>query len=465
MKKFISLLLVLALVSGAVFAGFSGNAKVELGYDLDTKEYGFVNKKSVSVDVNFLELIGEAKGEGDIYAEIKATLNFNLNTGDEGSVKGINTLGVFADADWSAKIIGDGWYVGILEAPRAANFAKSAIDSKELKQTNNDSGYKRDDKDYYADVRARDFFDRTSGIEIGVAGAKIGLGLIGNATENHVIDTGKKKPATNLFASVVSPDFTVADGTKVTVGASGSYYKASDSTVAATADVKTGASFSVKGAYDVDGVKASIASDLVYFAAHNTAADDKFNADVALNVQVAPVALDVYYATQERYTEASDKDAASDNAGKLTGVDNLLSAKVVTDLKNFDVPVVVTLTGKDLINNQDLGLKAAVTVAEGLTITPAGGYVINTKVWNAGADVEYKTDAFTAKVGGKFSATAGTADTSRLQLSASVESSAIVPGATLALGWNDADRDQNLLDGQAKAKNLGRIVASAKIAF
>ncbi|AEC01603.1 hypothetical protein [Parasphaerochaeta coccoides] len=452
MKKFISLLLVLALVSGAVFAGFSGNAKVELGYDLETTAYGLKNSKAFSVDVNFLEqLVGEAKGEGDIYAEIKATLKFNLNNGDEAGIdtNGHKSIeGIAALTSWSAKIIGDGWYVGILEAPRAANFATSAIDSKDFPQSTNDSGYDRDDKTYYADVRPRDYFDRISspnaGIEIGVAGAKIGLGLIGQTSSEMI----------NLFGSVVSPEFEVADGIKLTAGASGSY----NAQKSGTQFEKTGASFSLKGAYAVDDIKASVAADLVYFNNKGvTADDDKINADVALNVQVAPVALDVYYATELSYKEA--------DSTFIPTVDNLLSAKAVADLNGFDVPVKVTVTGKDLINSQDLSLAAAISLGDGLTVTPKGGYVLKSKVWNVGADVEYKTDAYTAKLGTKYSATAGTDNTSRLQLTASVESSAIINGATLALAYTDADRSQNLFNGNATAKDLGSIVASAKIAF
>ncbi len=436
MKKFISLLLVLALVSGAVFAGFSGNASVEAGYNLDDGAWGFTNKKAFGIDVNFLEAIGEKKGEGDIYADVKATLKFYFNNGDNKDLASaggntadvIDTFGVEAKLV-HAKIVGDGWYVGIKESVDGANFATSAIDSVERDPGKpNKLGYDTAAKDYFADIRSKDFVKKTDGVEIGVSGFVVGLSAKGNA----------KTDETHVFGSVATPDFAVADGITVKAGAAGFLQKNS------TTD-KAGGSFSLKGAYDVDGVKASVATDLVYEKT------SKFDADVALNVQVAPVALDVYYATVSAY----EADAGTEGTA-ASGVDNLLSAKVVTDLKNFDVPVVVTLTGKDLINKQDLGLKVGVTVAEGLTITPAGGYVINTKVWNAGADVEYKTDAFTAKVGGNYKST------EQLKLNASIESSALVSGATLKLAYEGKDVLQKIA---TETTDLGKIVASAKIAF
>lgn len=442
MKKISAVLLIAVLASGLVFAGFSGSAAMGFGYNLDSKAYGFMDDaQKVNIDVALFEALGEAKGEGDIYAEIKGSLSITFNTnGDEktsitnpdpavtgGSDKlkdGFASQVIVKAKIDSAKIIGKDWYVGILSAPDAANFAKSAIDSKDVAQDPNALGYESDDETKYADFKVIEMIkasgSKPMGIEAGYAGYVVGAGLVG--------DAGAK--TYNVYGTITTPDYEVADGVVVATGLTGSF--------ANTGKVFGG---SVKVAYTADAFKASVASDLGY--------DGEFGADVALNIAYAPVTLDAYYATK------SNKDV-------FLTVDNLLSAKVVTDLNEFDVPVKLTVTGKDLINAQDLSAEVAISVADGLTITPAGGYKISTETWNAGASVEYKADAFTAKVGGKYYST------EQLKLNASVESTALVPGATLKLAYAGDDvlnklapADQTDLDNGV----LGKVVASCKIAF
>lgn len=426
MKKISAVLLIAVLASGLVFAGFSGSAAMGFGYNLDSKAYGFMDDaQKVNVDVTLLEALGEAKGEGDIYAEIKGTLKFYFNTEKAVGEFDDTATSLLVDATIdSAKIIGKDWYVGILSAPDAANFAKSAIDSKDVAQDPNALGYKSDDETKYADFKVIEMVKASSskpmGIEAGYAGYVVGAGLVGDVDAETY----------NVYGTVTTPDYEVADGVVVAAGLTGSF--------ANTGKVFGG---SVKVAYTADTFKASVASDLGY--------DGEFGADVALNVAYAPVTLDAYYTTM------SNKDV-------FLAVGNLLSAKVVTDLNEFDVPVKLTVTGKDLINKQNLSAEVAVTVAEGLTVTPSGGYVIADETWNAGASVEYKADAFTAKVGGKYYST------EQLKLNASVESTALVPGATLKLAYAGDDvlnklapADQTDLDNGV----LGKVVASCKIAF
>lgn len=436
MKKISAVLLIAVLASGFVFAGFSGSATVGFGYNLDEKTYGFMDDaQKINIDMALLEAIGEKKGEGDIYAEIKGSMSITFNTNGDEKTSSKNPQGgsdelkdgfasqviVKAKID-SAKIIGKDWYVGILSAPDAANFAKSAIDSKDVAQDPNALGYKSDDETKYADFKVIEMVKASSskpmGIEAGYAGYVVGAGLVGDVDAETY----------NVYGTVTTPDYEVADGVVVAAGLTGSF--------ANTGKVFGG---SVKVAYTADTFKASVASDLGY--------DGEFGADVALNVAYAPVTLDAYYTTM------SNKDV-------FLAVGNLLSAKVVTDLNEFDVPVKLTVTGKDLINKQNLSAEVAVTVAEGLTVTPSGGYSIQDETWNAGASVEYKADAFTAKAGGKYYST------EQLKLNASVESTALVPGATLKLAYAGDDVLNKLAD-QSDLDNgvLGKVVASCKIAF
>ncbi|PKL10477.1 MAG: hypothetical protein CVV52_18210, partial [Spirochaetae bacterium HGW-Spirochaetae-8] len=75
-----------------------------------------------------------------------------------------------------------------------------------------------------------------------------------------------------------------------------------------------------------------------------------------------------------------------------------------------------------------------------------------------GADVEYKTADYTAKLGGTFYST------DKIKLNASVESTTMIPGATLKLAY--AGDDVTEVDAATEDNgNLGKVLASVKIAF
>lgn len=440
MKKISAVLLIAVLASGLVFAGFSGSATVGFGANFDDGEYGFIgNGNNVQFNVDLVTALGEAKGDGDIYAEITGSLKlFLLNDAD--GTAGANpyefvlakatdsdnaALALVAKID-SAKIIGDNWYVGILGVPGVPDYAKSAIDTWTVENKLDDYGVKKADYDEKATYKVG--YEKAPGIEVGIDGYKLGFGLKAKAV---------KTPEFNLFDKVAltayagTPEYELADGVKAQAAVV--YSKKDDS-------AKNAVGGSVKLAYAADALSATVASDLGY-----DIAGKKFGADVAVNVAYAPVTVDAYYAT------SADVDG--------TAIDNLLSAQIVADLNEFDVPVALTVTGKDLINAQDLSAEVAISATDELTITPKGGYVINDKAWNAGLDVKYAADKYTAKAGVSVKPAGSSI---QLGASASIESSALISGATVKLAWSDA---KDLLDKAAEAKNYGKVVASAKIAF
>ena len=128
----------------------------------------------------------------------------------------------------------------------------------------------------------------------------------------------------------------------------------------------------------------------------------------------------------------------------------------------------------------DYGAKAEVTI-DAIKLGVKGGYVIdpilakkiadeNFGKYYLGADVEYTNDLFTAKAGVGFNSyvAKGLEKAAQLTLSASVESSAIIPGATLKLAYGAAKNDQNLLKDQIAlqpAQNLGKVDATCTIKF
>ena len=450
MKKILSIASVAILTASTLFAGVTGNAKVAFGYDTTSKEYGFKNSTGLTVDVDLATAEAEAKGEGDIYAGIKTTMNVkvgNYKTNKNGVQKGTAIwqkdekdmgIGIFFDFA-EAYVAGQDWKVSILGSTDSANdFAKSAIDTKKAAV-----------KDIFGNIYSKKntavtykpTYDNFDGIEATVKGYKLGLGLVGNAAD------ATKYFATSLFGS--TPDIAIADGLTVKAGAEYTY---SDK----TGNEYNSVGGSVKVAYENDAFKVSAASDMGY-----DIKAEKFGVDVAANFKYSPVTLDVYYANDVQTTA---KVYTTDTASNTK---NLLSAKAVVDLNAFDVPVALTVTGKDLVNKQDLSVKGAFNITEELSADATVGYVINTKKLSTSANVAYKADAFTAKAGAAFSTVIDTDNKMVLSATASIESTALVPGATLALTYDtdSDDNDMNFLKNQATAQNFGAVTASCKISF
>ena len=190
---------------------------------------------------------------------------------------------------------------------------------------------------------------------------------------------------------------------------------------------------------------------------------------------------------------------------------DILSFQAKFDLNAFDVPVAITASVKDVLKTVELGVKAEVTAVENLTITANAGYVINTYdaydkdydgdgifmgQWKVGTDVAYdfgfaKLSAGISAKNIGFKALASdrqylssdiqkdfaTADSKSdynalvnsviLGVSAGIETDSIIPGATLALKWENADDVLGIYQYNVKDDNtcLGKITASCKIAF
>ena len=442
MKKILSIALVALLAASTVFAGFSGNAKVAFGYDSKDGRYGFTNSTEVNAELDLVSAEADKVAEGDVYAGIKASLAVKL-----GNIKGSEgddiwngddyKLGIGSFVDFAeAYVAGDGWKVSILGTVGAPDYAKSAIDTKK-DDVKDIFGNVYDDKDVAVSYKVGS--NKAPGVTAEVKGFKASLGLVGYKDDSKRL---------NYNAFVETPSFAFADGAvsaQFAAIASGkeTVYN-TDGSVKDKAYDALGAS--AKASFENDTFKASVATDFGAKRVRENNEKFELGLDAAANFVISPVTVDVYYAI------------------KANDIENLLSAKAYLDLNAFDVPVSFTFTGKDLVNEQDLSAKASFTVVEGLTASVNGGYVIKTKVWNVGGDVAYAADAFTAKAAVGVKKTVDV-DNLKLSASASVESSAIIPGATLALTWKDAKdllkKDSTIVAG----KNYGKVEASCTIAF
>ena len=479
MKKILSIALVALLAASTVFAGVTGNAKVAFGYDTSSKNYGFKNSNSFDVNLDLATAEAEAKGEGDVYAGVKASVKATVGNdkfdedhlvyaGDasrpdvtvwqkDGSAMG---LGVFFNVA-EAYVAGQDWKVSITGTQGAPDFAKSAIDTKTdwVKDIFGNVYDKKDVADTYK-VTAND----AAGVTATYKDWTASVGLSGNADKSKEV---------NYNAFVKTPEFAFAeDAVKVQVAAIASGKGTSDKTetkyddatgIYTVTKTKNGNpaydafGASAKVAFENDTLKGSVATD--FGAKKNRVDGAKFEVglDAAVNFVISPVTLDVYF-KNTKLTEEKFKD------------NTLLSAQTVVDLNAFDVPVALTVKGKDLIRKQDLSLKAAFNITEELSADASVGYAIKDKKFSTSANVAYATDAFTAKAGVAYSTIIETEKSNVLSATASIETAALIPGAKLALeyGKDSDDADMNFLKDQTASKknqNFGAITASCKIAF
>ena len=393
MKKISAVLLVLVLVGSVAFAGFTGSATTTFGVNLDTGAWGFANAKAIDIDIVLHEQVAGAKGEDEVYAEINASLAITFDSTDFLSA-GDSALDITTKIT-TAKIAGENWYVSILGAMAAPNFASSAVDF--------------DGNDDPEDIDPSNFVGKNEGIEVGFNDYVFGLSI------DKDLNNFKASPMTyNFFGSVVTPEFEVADGLKLTFGGAG-----------LIADTGKAVSASAKGSFETEDYSASLAADFVY--------DGGPIAEAAVNVAIDPVTLDVYYATE------------GGGVVYLPTVKNILSAKAAFAIDKFDIAV----TGLDLINTTELGATVDFAATDEIAVGVNGGYTLTGGAWYVGGDVKYTAEDFVVTADATY-ASAGT-----LKVNAKIESKTLVDGATLSLGYANADI----------LANLGAVTATAKIAF
>ena len=456
MKKTIAILLVAIMAVGSAFAALTGSAQVGFGANFDNGNYGFIGNGN-SVDINFelTNQTGEAVGEGDIYASIKGSLVLEVFQAENAYDEAKNEkLPFYLVGDWGdksyiglgasideAKIGGANWYVSLLGVPGAPDFATSAIDTydKAVKKY----GIVTDSDGDTGNASWSVPYVKAPGVEVGIADYVIGAGFWADAQQTPDVDLFAQYAATAYFKT---PEYDF-NGLGLQAGAVYSLSSGdADKSFSDKNDSKAynAAGASLKLSYANDILSASVASDLGYDFENK-----EFGADVAANFTYDFLTFDAYYGTNPKTSEKDPKNT-----------ENLLSAQVVTDLNSFDVPVKVTVSGKDLINKQDLDLSVEFKVAS-LTLTPSVGYVIGDEKFNAGLKAQYDHEYVVAKAEASVVTGFDKASTT-LKASASVENSTLIPGATLKLEWKDA---KDLLNTQPENSNYGKVIASVKVEF
>ena len=448
MKKILSIALVALLVASTAFAGFSGKAKLSLGYDTESESYGFSNGKEFSVDLDVASETAEAKGEGEVFAGVKATLSLKAAdiTGakaaifvkDSAAAEGLGFILSLKEA----YVAGQDWKVSIKGTQDGPDFAQSAFESVPVDLGKDAFGNKLDAwwNIVYAPVSYAVPVKKAPGVTATYKDWSVAAGFNGGKAD---ADTGAPD-FFNYHVSAISPEVAVAEGISVKVGAVASGVKnATDDNKHYDASLNFDAfGASAQVAYAAEAFSAKVAGD---FGMLKTVGTDDFKADfdVAANVAYAPVAVDVYFSRVDEvnYLSAMVSGAYEGISGDIYAQDILAESKDIT-----------------------IGADAKYTVD---TVTVGAGFEMTTdsKKMKVSGNVEYAAEKFTAKAGAVYGTQIDVEDSSYLRLNASVESSAIIPGATISLAYGP----NKLMDGTVTTNLLkekyGSVTAQCVIAF
>jgi len=432
MKKGIIVLLITVLAAGMAFAGLTGSAAINLGYNLDTKVYGFENdakatyKFKFSFDTASAEV---AEHQTNVWAEVAAEASAYIEcskkdaeSGYTGSISKIT--GTIVDGNFvidfgtvkitvkKANIHINDITIGILNAGGAYNYAA----------------------DYHLDNQNKPLTDKVEtkaatvlevhGFTVSYDGYGAGFGFTGDSgAETYKVlahvQTKQFEFVEGLTAQAAAHTF-VADNTK-------QFY------------------FAAKTAYKADKLSAGAAGEIKIN-------DSKLDVEAAANAS-----YDFVYANLYFYTLAADHDAdvkarldAKLGAGHTFGEDVEVSVNGYVDAVN------VIKDAREIT----IGADASATVSP-VSVFGKASYGIYGKKLALEGKVTYNHEVFTAYAQLKAALTIG-ADPALTSLNPelSVSTDKIVENATLALTWKGAEFAEG-----AAAKTNGAIKASATIKF
>ncbi len=418
MKKILSIALIVALAVTSVFAAatYNGKASIELGFDLDKKDYGFTNgvQHKLNWTVELETGTAGSEGEGDLKAVIAATFSLKSKLAEEddfvdGNFKGTAAFDAEAKITKADILYKDNVRVGILNAGKSADYAKAFFKNDAKKAINN--------------VAAIDKF--APGFNFTVYGFNGGFGLKGN-TEAETV---------KYFGWVETKSFELAEGATAQAAFA----------LAGEKD-KVQIAASAKAAYKNEDAKVSadIATDFGY-------ADEKAALDLAINGTYDFVTVNVYVGSANKFEDVELAAKASAtykfDGGKVGGYFQAV------DIADKDEAVAQEYTVD--VNGEytyDEMIKAEADVA----------FAIKAKKLTVKGAVSYLNEKFTAKAGLELGVTFGDETTvTAIKPYVTVSTDKIISNATLEAGWKSADFAK--AGDEVKAK--GVVYTSCTIAF
>ena len=417
MKKGIIVLLITVLAAGMAFAGLTGSAAINLGYDLDNKTYGFENKTNGTYKFSFTFDSSSAEvadHQTDIWAEIAAEASAVYSVEKKNVESGLKVSDdVAATVKFNitkANIHINDITIGILNAGGAYDYAADYHDDDEDGDPDND-----------VVLTAGKL---APGFTVSYAGYGAGFGFSGDA----------KNEAYKILAHIQTKSFDLAEGFTAQAAAHAFMTEASKQFY-----------FAAKTAYAADKLSADAAAELAI-------KDSKVDVEAAANAK-----YDFVYANLYFYTLAADRDAdVKPYFDAKIGAGYTFEGDVEVKVNGYVDTVNVIADAREIT----VGADATATVAP-VSFYLNASYAIYAKKVGLTAKVTYTHDVFTAYAQLK-SAIAIGADPALTKLApeVSVSTSKIVENATLALTWKGAE----FAEGAAQKAN-GAITASAKIAF
>ena len=403
MKKILSIALIAALFVASAFAGFGESyATLDLGFDLDSKNYGFANGQQVKYSMSF-ELgadAAEKAGEADLRAEIGAEFGAKIKISD--TTVGFDTVTLkLTKANILYK---DVLRVGILDAGSSKTYATAYYPVDETKPVSSSNPL----------VSVIGGVSGVAGFNFTTYGVDGGFGLVGN-TDNETYKV-LAHAATTVKTGDVAVD--VAAGTLLTDA---------DKTFVAAA----------KATFEKDKISAKAALD---FQVKN----EKAGVEFAANAKYSPVTVDVYFVSLDSFETVK------------------LDAKVAAVLPVEPVTLTAYADARDItVEDRELGLglNANAVVDKFTLVGDVKAKVLVAKDVTVSADVTYNAGAY--KANAKLTVGMNYADDFKVTSIApevSVSSDKVIDGATVSLGWTGADFAEGV------EKN-GKINAQVKISL
>ena len=425
MKKGIIVLLITVLAAGMAFAGLTGSAAINLGYNLDSKDYGFANDAKATYKFTFEFDTASAEVAdhqtnvwAEVAAEASASISYNKKDAANNTKEAIWTfdastgkvsVGTVKIAIKKANIHVNDFTFGILNAGGAYNYAADY--------------HLNDNGDPVLDKVASEG-KKAPGFTVSYNGYSAGFGFNGNS----------KAKTYNVLAHAQTKSFDLAEGLSAQAAA-----------YAFVSDAAKNFYGAAKAAYAADKLSADAAAEVAIN-------DSKVNVEAAANASYDFVYANVYF-----YTLAADRD---------TNVKPYLDAKVgagYTFAGDVEVKVNGYVDAENVLADAreiTVGADATAKIAP-VTVYGEASYAIFSKGLNLVGKVTYNHEVFTAYAQLKAALTIGADPALKsLKPELSVSTDKIVENATLALTWKGAEFAEG-----AAAKANGAIKASATIKF
>ena len=409
-KKGIIVLLITVLAAGMAFAGLTGSAAINLGYDLDTKDYGFENVQGMKYSFTFVVDAATpevAEHQTNIWAEIAASGKATISVKDATSTAAVPVLKIAELKIKKANIHINDITIGILNAGGAYNYAADY--------------HLDDDGDPILD-KVKSEGKKAPGFTVSYNGYSAGFGFKGNSEAKTY----------NVLAHAQTKSFDLAEGLSAQAAA-----------YAFVSDAAKNFYGAAKAAYAADKLSADAAAEIAIN-------DSKVNVEAAANASYDFVYANVYF-----YTLALDREA---------NVKPYLDAKVgagYTFAGDVEVKVNGFVDAENVLADAreiTVGADATATVAP-VSVLGKVSYGIYGKQLALEGKVTYNHEVFTAYAQLKSALTIG-ADPALTSLKPelSVSTDKIVENAGLALTWKGADFAKGI-------EKKGAITASATIKF